>query len=32
MPYIESNAHPSVEDNEVMSKDLINFIDNHIDW
>ena len=32
MPYIESNAHPSVEDNQIMSKDLINFIDNHIDW
>lgn len=32
MPYIESNAHPSEEDNQVMSKDLINFIDNHIDW
>ena len=32
MPYIESNTHPSEEDNQVMSKDLINFIDNHIDW
>ena len=32
MPYIESNAHPSVKDNQIMSKDLINFIDNHIDW
>ena len=32
MPYIKSNAHPSVEDNKIMSKDLINFIDNHIDW
>ena len=32
MPYIESNAHPSVKDNEIMSKELIHFIDNNIDW
>ena len=32
MPYIKSNAHPSVKDNEIMSKELIHFIDNNIDW
>ena len=32
MPYIKSNSHPSVKDNEIMSKELIHFIDNNIDW
>jgi len=32
MPYIKSKAHPSIEDNQIMSNSLIDFIDNNIDW
>lgn len=32
MPYIVATAHPSVEDQEVMAKSLIDFIEEHIDW
>lgn len=32
MPYIEASAHPSIEDHEKMASDLIQFIENTIDW
>ena len=32
MPYIEASAHPSVEDQEKMANDLIQFIEDNIDW
>ncbi len=32
MPYIEASAHPSIKDQEEMATDLIQFIENTIDW
>ena len=32
MPYIEALAHPSIKDQEEMSKNLIRFIEENIDW
>jgi len=32
MPYIEADAHPSIEDHEVMAKGLIEFIEENIEW
>ena len=32
MPYIESSVHPSIQDQEIMAKSLIQFIDKNIEW
>lgn len=32
MPYIKASAHPSIKDQEQMAIDLIQFIENTIDW
>ena len=32
MPYIKATAHPSIEDQQIMSNSLIEFIDKNIDW
>jgi len=32
MPYIAAAAHPSIKDQEVMAKSLIEFIEKNIDW
>ncbi len=32
MPYIEATAHPSIQDHVQMSKSLIGFIEENIDW
>ncbi|WP_034043037.1 SGNH/GDSL hydrolase family protein [Wocania ichthyoenteri] len=32
MPYIKAAAHPSIEDQQIMSNSLIEFIDKNIDW
>jgi hypothetical protein len=32
MPYIEASAHPSIEDQEKMALELIQFIEDTIEW
>ena len=32
MPYIEASAHPSIKDHEIMATELIQFIEDKIDW
>lgn len=32
MPYIESVAHPSIKEQEIMAKSLIGFIEENINW
>jgi len=32
MPYIEASTHPSIKDQEVMAKSLIEFIEKNINW
>ena len=32
MPYIEASAHPSIQDQEKMAANLIQFVENNIDW
>lgn len=32
MPYKDTPGHPKVEENEVMAKGLIQFIENNIEW
>lgn len=32
MPYLKSEGHPTIEDQEIMAKNLIEFIDQNIEW
>ncbi len=32
MPYLETSGHPLVQENKVMAKSLIQFIDKNIEW
>ena len=32
MPYLKSKGHPTIKDQEIMAKNLIEFIDQNIEW
>lgn len=32
MPYIKASTHPSIKDHQIMANNLIQFIDEHIEW
>jgi hypothetical protein len=32
MPYLEASTHPSIKDQEIMANDLIQFIEDTINW
>ena len=32
MPYLKSGGHPTIKDQEIMAKNLIEFIDQNIEW
>jgi hypothetical protein len=32
MPYIKASAHPSIQDQQIMANNLIQFIDKNIEW
>ena len=32
MPYIKASTHPSIQDQQIMAKNLIQFIDENIEW